>query len=166
MGNRPTFFTLILFSLLMLANLANAQCIAAVMDIGCDPNHDCLSITNCTGTDFTVPVTGTYCVKIKADCDPTDDCKFCQVCANVYNGATWVSGSNCHRTNCDNAPDCSFDCSGGFTLSTGITYTLYACLSPCEMPPDPRDCDNCPDDSSCKAYAAVYKQGNLKPCDL
>ena len=150
--------------MLIAAACVQAQCIAVVSDQGCDVNHDCESTTNCTGTNFTVPVTGDYCLKIRTECSEEDDCKYCQACANVYDRSNIVNGSNCHMNPCEGCDqDCGGDC---FELETGITYTLYVCLSPCQIGVNPRDCDDCPDDSQCKAYAALYKEGDLSKCDF
>jgi hypothetical protein len=153
MRTRVVFFAVSL--LLTLSSISWAQCIATVVDYGCDLNNsNCSSLQNCSSTTFSVQTSGYYCLKVGVKCSPKAVCKYCQVCGEVYNGNTHISNS--HRTNCGDASDCTDDnCEHGgrFYLTTGITYTLYACLTTCSA-----SCDNCPSSSGCEAVAAVHPE--------
>lgn len=114
----------------------------------CLSNPFCGTYTGCPTTNFTVPCDSCFCIDLDWDC-PNDDCRKCQGCAWVFQGATYLT--SVHHQDCANN-DChvsSCDQGGQVLLKTGLAYTLYACFTNC----DNEDCTIC--NQACKLRATL-----------
>jgi len=144
---------LLFFCLAISAMNAFGQCSICLplTDATCTYPHDCISTNGCQSVTFTVPCyRDDYCIKVEANCS---DCKYCQVCANVYQGGTRVPNSNTHRQNCGSLDCEDYNCGQGegFELFPNITYTFYVCLTSCS----PNGCEDC----DCAGKATLYTPG-------
>lgn len=155
---------LFVFCLAVAVSTAFGQCEfdVSASDATCSEANDCLSVIDCEVKVFTVPCSGCYCLKVRFECGE-EKCKYCRVCANVYDGGSRISTSNCHNPDCLSGSQCSVDCCEGthqnvFYLERDREYKLYVCKNEC----DNVGCDECPDE--CVAIAELH-QANATLCE-
>jgi hypothetical protein len=138
---------LITLGVILFVATGNAQTVAYVYDTVCDNPSGCGAYNGprCESTTFTVPEIGNYCLNVDVDIGDDSHCHG-RGCASIYNGTTVIATE---KSLCENSePPCEQEqCSIG--LSTGITYTLYICLVPCDV-------EDCGDIDHYSARAKVW----------